>query len=495
VNYGVRYEIQRAQTERYNSLAYFDPALANPIGSSVGMPGLKGGIRYVDDKNRTPYDTSYGNFAPRVGLAYRIRDSFVVRAGYGITYLKTVTTYLTYPSNDGFSYTTPWVSTLDGGRTVANYWVNSFPQGIANPPGSKNGAMTQVGLAVSEFMRGRPTPYMQSYSLDLQYQFHRNTVVELGYAGTQGRKLLAPTFELNQLPDNLLSMGNALLANVTNPFYGQITSGTLAGPMVQRGQLLRPYPQYTSVGLLVPPMSSSSFNAMTAKLTHRFSKGLAVMASYQFSKAMDNISEDGAGRIRNFNNLSLERSISGHDFPHSLLLTFGYDLPVGKGKALGGSVPGALDAVIGGWSISGIYSYTSGVPLNYAVSSNNTNSFGGNQYPNIADRKLIAISNRSRYAWFNTAAFSQPAAFTFGNAPRYVAEVRTDPTNNVDLSISKTFPIREKLKLQFRAETYNTFNHNQFAAPVTTFASTTFGQITSSRSTPRNVQLALRLSF
>jgi hypothetical protein len=497
INYGVRYEIQKARTERFNRQAWLETQLSNPIGQMVGLPNVKGGLRYADGSTRAPYDTPYNNLAPRLGIAYKIMDKIVVRAGYGITYLRGISTYLEVSSsNDGYTLSTPWVTSLDGGRTVNNYWVNAFPNGIARPPGSKNGALQQVGLAVNEFVRARPTPYLQNFSLDLQYQLGANAVAELGYAGSQGRKQIGPMWQMNQLPDSLMSMGNALLDNVTNPFYGTITTGDLSGKTVQRGQLLRPYPQFTSVNELIPGNSTSSFNSVYGKLTRQIGRAMTVMASYQFSKAIDNVSENASGTVRDYYNLALERSISGHDFPHSVVLTYRYEFPVGKGRALGSSMAPVLQGILGNWSLSGVYTYNSGLPLSFTT-SNNTYNFGtgGTQYPNIADRKLLVIDNPSRTAWFNTKALSQPANFTYGNAARYVSEVRRDSTNNMDVSIAKVFPIREKVRLQFRAEAFNTFNRNQFAAPVTNLSLTTFGTISTSTSTPRNMQLALRLDF
>ncbi|MFL6416344.1 MAG: hypothetical protein ACJ74Y_11840, partial [Bryobacteraceae bacterium] len=167
----------------------------------------------------------------------------------------------------------------------------------------------------------------------------------------------------------------------------------------------------------------------------------------------------------------------------------------GKGRRLGSSLPRGVDAVIGGWSLAGIYSYTSGLPLAFTT-SNNTNSFGGSQLPNIANGPALANPNQSRFAWFNTAVVSQPAAFTFGNAPRYEGYVRAQATNQLDMGATKAFTLPwESVKLSFRADAYNAFNHNVFAAPATNYSLTTFGQVTSSRSTPRNIQLALRLTF
>jgi hypothetical protein len=497
LNIGLRYEIQPALTERFNSQAYFDPNVINPIGAAAGMPNLKGGIKYVNSSNRPPYDTPYNNLAPRVGIAYRITDKLVARAGYGITYTRAVPLYLNNPSNDGFTATTPWVTSLNNGITIQNYWANAFPQGLTPITGSANGLLQQVGLTVNEFARQRPTPYLQEFSADFQYALSVNTVMELGYAGNQGRKLIENgAFQADQLPDQYLSMGNALLANVPNSFFGTpIATGTLSGATVQAGQLLRPYPQYAGVGLLITPGASSSFNALNAKITHRFAQGLTLSASYQFSKAIDNVSEDGSGTIRDYNNMSLDRSLSSHDVPHSVVINYRYEFPFGRGKAFGGSLPGAVRAAIAGWSVAGVYTYNSGLPLAFTT-TNNTNSFGGSQFPDISDRSLLPIANQSRFAWFNMSVVSQPAAFTYGNAPRYLGEVRAQATNQMDLGLTKTFALPwENIKLNFRADAFNAFNHNQFSAPSTNFSALTFGQVTASRSTPRNIQLALRLNF
>jgi hypothetical protein len=496
VNYGLRYEIQPAMTERFNDLAYWDPHVANPIGPQAGLPNLPGGIRFTDASNRASYNTPYNNLAPRFGVAYRLTDKLVVRSGYGITYTRSVPIYLNNPSNDGFQATTPWATSLDNGITVQNYWANAFPQGLTPITGSAKGLLQQVGLTVNEFARVRPTPYIQEYSLDVQYELGRNTVMEVGYAGSQGRKLIENgAFQGNQLPDQDLALGNALLASEPNPFYGTaIATGTLSGPTVQYGQLLRPYPQYTGVGLLLTPGASSSFNALEAKITHRFAQGLILSASYQWSKAIDNVSEDGSGTIRDYNNLSLDRSISGHDIPQSVVINYRYQLPVGKGQHFGSSLPRPLEALIGGWSVAGVYTYHSGLPLTFSA-TNNTNSFGGSQLPNITDGAQMALANPNRLKWFNTADLTQPAPFTFGNAPRYIGYVRAQAMNQMDMGVTKTFSLRETVKLNLRADAFNAFNHNQFNAPSTVLGSLTFGQVTSSYSTPRNIQVALRLSF
>jgi Carboxypeptidase regulatory-like domain/TonB dependent receptor-like, beta-barrel len=506
VNYGLRYEIQRGRTERYDRLNYFDFDVKNPIGDRAGMPNLKGGLVFVDENNRHQWEAPKTDFAPRVGFAYKLTDNLVVRAGYGIFYLATVN--VGPVGTQGFSTSTPWVSTLDGGRTPTNFLRSPFPNGILQGAGASAGLLTQVGLGISAFTRERPTAYMQQYSLDFQYQLGNSMVLELGYVGNQGRRLsYGYNFEFNQLADETLKLGNPLRENVPNPFFGVITTGTLAASTVQRGQLLRPFPQFTSVQIVDMPGASSSYNALVAKLTRRFSQGLTLIASYQFSKAIDNASENQAweisDRARNFNNLALERSISGHDIPHSLAVSYVYELPVGKGKPIGDKLHPVADAIIGGWQVSGIYKFDSGLPLMFTA-PNNTFSFGGSQHPNVSDIEAAGqgqtdfngSGDKKINRWFNTSVFSQPPDFTFGNAPRWFGNIRTDHTNNWDIAIGKNWVAVEKLRIQFRAEFFNAFNRVQFGRANTEISNAGFGQVRGLINTgPRNIQFGLRLAF
>jgi hypothetical protein len=505
VNYGLRYELQRGRTERYNRLNYFDPTATNPLGQRVGL-NLKGGLVYVNENDRFQWEPSHKDFAPRLGFAYKVTDKLVARAGYGVFYLMSVNVGTV--GTDGYSITTPWVTSLDGGRTVANFLRNPFPNGILQGAGGANGLATNVGLGISTLTRKRPTSYMQQYSLDLQYQLANGMVAELGYVGSQGRRLsYGFGFELNQLPDAALAQGRALLDSVPNPFFGVITTGTLAGATVQRGQLLRPFPQYSSVVIQDMPGASSSYNALTAKLTKRFSHGLTLIASYQYSRAIDNASENQAweisDRARNFNNLALEKSISGHDIPHSLAINYIYDLPVGKGKKLLSGANPVVNAVLGGWQVSGIYKYDSGLPLTFTA-NNNTFSFGGSQQPNVSDIEAAGkgqtnfngSGTKKINRWFNTSVFSLPPDFTFGNAPRWLGNIRADHTNNFDFSLGKNWLLREKFRVQFRSEFFNMFNRVQFGRANTNINNPGFGQVRGTINTgPRNIQLGLRLGF
>ncbi|MEK7408230.1 MAG: carboxypeptidase regulatory-like domain-containing protein [Acidobacteriota bacterium] len=497
--YGLRYEVQTARTERFNRLNYFDYDAVSPIGAPPGR-SLKGGLVFAGSSARGVWDAPLTNLAPRLGLAFKLSDRLVARAGYGIFYLRAATTVSGTSSTQGFSTATPWLSTLDGGRTPYHLLRNPYPQGIAGAPGPSGGLLTQVGLNIAAFQREHPTPYMQQYSLDLQFQVSKNLLLELGYVGNQGRKLLyGYNFQRNQLPDAALALGSTLLDQVPNPFFGVIKSGPLAAAAVQRGQLLRPYPHFTDVHIINVSGASSTYNGGTAKVTKRFSDGLSIMAFYQFSRAIDNASEDQAwevgDRARNFNNLALERSISAHDIPHDVAVNFVYELPVGKGKTLGGALHPIVERAIGGWQLAGIFKWQSGLPLMFSA-PNNTFSFGGSQFPNVSDVKAAKYEAKTVDRWFNTAAFSQPPPFTFGNAPRYLSNVRVHALNSWDISAAKNFPIRERLRIQFRGMLFNAFNRARFGPPDTNVASPGFGRISGlGQTAPRSVQFGLRISF
>lgn len=504
VNGGLRYEQQRGRTERYNRLNYFDFNAASPLAGASGISSLKGGLVFVNDANPFQWDTPKTDFAPRAGLAYKITDKIVARAGYGLYFQASVNTQPV--GNDGFSLTTDWLSTLDSGRTINNPLRNAFPNGITEPTGASLGLATAVGTSIRSFQKTRPTPYVQQYSFDVQWEIGRGTLIEAGYAGTQGRKLsfgyngYSAGMNINQIPSSALSLGSALREQVANPFYGIIQKGALAARTVERRQLLRPYPQFLDVNILDMPGASSSFNAITARFQKRFSDGMMVAVAYQYSKAMDNSSENQGwevnDRARNYYDLAGERSVSAHDMPHSLTVTYVYELPFGKGRKIGNNWHPIVNAVAGGWQMNAIFKADSGLPLIFEA-PNNSFTYASWQQPNLKSGASVRLDNRTIDRWFNTDAFAQPADFTFGNAPRFVDGVRYSGTNNWDLSVAKNFRPLESTRIQFRAEMFNAFNRVQFGRANTTFGNPAFGRVTGTApgNGPRTIQLALRVEF
>jgi hypothetical protein len=240
VNYGIRYEVQTPGTERYNGQNDFNPNVANPLSQQTGL-NLKGGLQFVTSSNRGLWNTDNKNWAPRIGIAYKLTDKLVFRGGFGIFYAQAWAGAL---AADGYSLQTPWVSSQGGGGFVPQQLLgNPFPGGILPVPGSSQGLTALTGLSINAFSRVHPTPYSETYSADFQFQLTSTSVLELGYGGVQGRKLFygyPSTLNIDQLPPQYLSMGNALNAQTANPFYGAFTSGSLAGKTVPQYQLLLP---------------------------------------------------------------------------------------------------------------------------------------------------------------------------------------------------------------------------------------------------------------
>ena len=504
LNYGIRYEVQTPATERYNRLNSFNFGAVNPLSQQTGL-NLTGGLQFASNVNRGLWNTDSKDWAPRVGIAYKITDRLVFRAGYGVFYAPA---WAGANNSDGYSLQTPWVASQGNGGFVPQQLLgNPFPGGILPAPGSSQGLLTLAGLSINAFSRLHPSPYSQTYSADLQYQLNNSMLIELGYDGVQGRKLFYgynSPLNIDQLPPQYLSLGSALNSQVANPFYGQFTTGALAGKTVPQYQLLLPYPQFTAVNLSqITAGASSSFNALTFKFSRRFSAGLQAFVTYQWSKAIDNSSETQGWEIsdqeRNVYNMSLERSISAHDVPQDFTASVTYELPFGRGRQLLSQPNRVVNAVVGGWQLATTVRLGSGLPLAFtAPASLNTYGYSVNR-PDITTLAALGSGPKSPDHWFNTGSsvIYAPPAYTIGTAPRWVPNVRFGALDNTDMSLMKNFNITERWKMVFQAEAFNITNTPQYGRPNTTVGNPNFGVITASAPgvTPRNIQLALRVLF
>jgi len=306
-------------------------------------------------------------------------------------------------------------------------------------------------------------------------------------------------------------LGNQLLAQVPNPFAGLISSGPLSTSTIQYGQLLRPFPTYQNVVEAAAYIGSSSYNSLQLKGQKRFREGGTVLASYTFSKLLSNTETStdwlensifgSLGQIyQDFNNMAGEWSLGMFDVRQSMTLSYVYPLPVGKGQYLLGGVTGIADKFASGWNFDGILTFQERPPLNIVATPNTSNSFGGGLRPNV-----VAGCNKARPAgvlkineYFNTACFTIPAPFTFGNESRTDNTIRSPGVNNWDVALVKETPITERIGLQFRAEAFNLYNRVQFGPPGQDFASggvSSFGVLSSQVNNPRLIQFGLRLTY
>jgi Carboxypeptidase regulatory-like domain len=495
VNLGLRYEIQRPVTDRYNRQAWFDYKAVNPISSSVGQNYL-GELQFASSGQRGLFNTNYKNFAPRIGFAYQVMPKLVMRGGYGIFYPPTFRGTGPAP---GFSSDTPYVASNNGGLNPANTLSTAFSSGLVPVVGSSQDGLTNVGFGVTAVNRDRKTYYAQQWMYGFQFAPTPNDVLELAYVGNHGVHVQASGLNLNQLNPKYFSMGNALLNQVPNPFFGHITSSgcSLDQPTIQQGQLLRPYPEFCDINESLDPAGGSNYNALNVNYTHRISQGLTLLASYTFSKFIDNVggpenwasaSANFSENIRNVYNLAAERSVDATDTPHSFVLSYVYELPVGKGRRFGSGLSGVANAVVGGWQTSGTLTLKEGFPLTITSAGNGLNYFGVGQHVDVVGNYHIA--HPSRTEWFNTSAFAVTGPWQLGNAPRYFSDLRAPNYENWDISIQKYFPIEERFRFQFRLDMFNTFNHTNYYSP-NTFMGAGFGTITQAW-TPRQMQAALK---
>jgi hypothetical protein len=501
VNLGLRYDYETPRTERFNRQTNFDYDAVNPAGAILGIANLKGGLVF-DGVNGTPRGWNQpdrNNFAPRFGFAYHLTQNTAVRGGYGITYLPGGTTFNGYGAGqEGYSVTTSVPVSLNNGLTRFTTLSNSFADGLLQPAGSSLGLLTELGLSVRGDPRWIRTGYLQVWSFNIQRQLPGHLLLEAGYSGSHGVKIPA-SFQMDQLPDQYLSMGTALNKQVPNPFLGMVSSGTLSQPTVAVGQLLRPFPEFNGVSFNANDAGSSTYHSLQVRLEKRLSRGLTFLASYTWSKNLtdtDTIDSWIVGQfsapMQDSNNRRLERSVATIDVPQRLVINYVYELPVGRGKPLLSVLPRIPNAIVGGWRVTGITTFQIGRPLAITTASNNTNSYGGGSRPN-SNGQTAKLSDPTINRWFNTSVFSQPAPYTFGDTARLLSDLREPGISSFDFTMQKNFPITERLRLQLRTEFFNIMNTPQFGRPGQVFGTAQFGVISTQMNNPRQIQFGMKL--
>ncbi len=516
VNVGVRYENQRPATERFDRLMYFNPNVVNPISSQIGFNVL-GGFEYAqtNGNGRFAWPPNDKDFAPRAAIAYKITDKLVARMGAGIYFLpaSAMITFDNPGQFQGFSSSTTYNATSQNGFVPLNLVSNPFPNGINQPTGSSQGLLTLVGDGQSQIWpkTPHPTPYTEQWSFDLQYQVSAHSVFQIGYLGNRGKKLLYgnPNINADQLPDQYLSLQSQLDQQVPNPFYNIADPNSFLGsqPTIAYNQLLRPFPQFTYlIWNRSLPGARSSYNALDVKYNYRFNAGLNLLATYRWSKALDNGPEDFIGwgtgnQWRDSYNTMLDYNISTHDVPQSFATALVYDLPYGRGKHWGNSAPGIVKEVLGNWQLSGVIRITSGLPIPGAVYWSPNNPLGPYGYPGPQIADLVGNpvpSNRTPDNWINPAAYTAPPNnWTLGNAPQRMTQLRERALRNFDLSIAKNFG-GERFQAWLRGEFLNTFNYAQYNSFCTDISQTScgpFGVAQGTENSPRTIQLSLKLAF
>lgn len=500
LNLGLRYEIETAGVERFDrSVRGFDSDATSPIAAAaqaaysrdpipeIGANQFRvnGGLQFAgaNGNPRSLWDAPNKNFMPRIGFAYSLNQSTVVRGGYGIYFDYFGVTSGWSPIQTGYDQQTQIVPSLDNGVTYQATLANPFPDGFQRPAGNSQGLGTFLGRNVSFFLTDPRGPYNQKWSFGAQRQLGSSWLLDLTYVGSRGTNLRV-TRDLNGIPNQYLSTSpvrdqavvNQLSRAVPNPFAGLIPGTSFNATTIGASQLLRPYPQFSGVSTVTND-GFSWYHALQAHVQRRFGQGYTVMGSWTWSKNMEAIGYLNAADPRP------ERVIAASDRTHRLALNGIYELPFGKGRRFVSS--GIAGRALEGWQITGVYQLQSGAPL----------GFGNFIFYGDSSQIVLGGGERTRERWFNTAGFeTDPARQLASNLrvqPTRFSGLRSDALNYLDLSAIKKTHVTERVTVDFRAEFTNALNHTVFNAPDTNPASRTFGVVTSAVAVPRTVQFGI----
>jgi hypothetical protein len=518
-NVGLRWDYESPLADRYNQLSFVDLNADVPlkgvtpvdVGLGLGLkpqPPFKGAVGFpgVNGAGKGVSLPLHNDWGPRFGLAFALTNKTVIRTAFGILYPGTTADNSgNYPTIQGFNPITSPVDSADGITPFNNpdrsgLLSNPFPNGLRQMLGSKLGPLTSVGDSNVGFLRNDKHPYMEQWNFGLQRELPGNLLVEAAYVGAHGVHLEDfAGAQFNVLPDQYLSLGNALFDSLPNPFYGILpaTSAIGASNTITRKQLLLPYPYFGSIAGQAGHIASSIYNGLQLKAQKRMSKGLSALFSYTFSKAIDDASrteggQGGAGGHQDFNDRRLDRSISSYDRSQVANVSFIYELPFGQGRALGGSISTpVLKQLISGWQVDAIFTAAKGIPLLIGCS---VCVFPATRPDLIGDaNKGMSGSAQSRLnKWFNTDAFAVNKPFQYGNVSRTMPSTRGPGQANTNFSVIKDTTFLERYKLQFRAEFFNLFNRVEFGTPDTNFGDSTFGVISSQVNIPRQIQFGMK---
>jgi TonB-dependent receptor-like protein len=501
INYGVRWDIYVPRYEKLGNLSTFDlgapnPAAGNRPGALVFFgdgPGRNGQKRLAD--------IDWKAFAPRLGLAYQVTPKTVLRSGYGIYYaLGNANAGLrdSLSSSWGFIQA-PTFQTQDTGVTPAFYWDRGFPQNFCQAPCLTPSAANGIDIRMVQRSDGRP-PYFQNWSFTLQRELASRINLEVSYVGTKGTGIGSGLIHLNELDPALLSLGSLLTRSVTSP--EAVAAGIklpYPGFTGSVAQALRPFPQMGDVWNRSNPSGSSTYNALQTQFQVRTFKGLDLQLAYTWAKTISDadVLAGGGPSGQTTYNRRIEKAVATTDVPQVFAMSWSYELPFGPGRHFmkGAGVSGK---VLGGWVLTGIHQYSSGVPI-VLTANNPLPLFNQLLRPNAVSgssrRASVSSFDPNRDLWINKDAFSVPAPSSFGSSARSYTDLRAPTYLNENFGLLKHVKLHERLSVTFRAELFNAFNRTVFAAPQANVSNAQFGRISGQANTPRQGQLALRLDF
>ena len=530
LDYGLRWDYFSPSSEKFDRFSFFDPDGANP-----GAGGRPGRLAFAGDQwgeasfgRPYPEEDWYGGFAPRLGAVYALNDRTVIRTGWGIFYTQSF-----YPGwgggivQDGFSNTAGFGSTL-GGIRPAFFLDEGFPQNFDLPPDIRSDFRNGQGILYRP-VDANKRPYSHQWNITVDRELGRQFALSVGYVGSAGRRLPSTIAPINAIDPAFLSMGEALnaefepgmtsLHGVPLPYEGWVEQMTGCAPSV--AQALRPYPQYCSnLQGLNENYGESSYHSLQAKLEKRFAGGLYALVSYTLSRSItsgseivqpDSITWNGLQGVISPFERERNKVISASDTPHVLSAAFVYELPLGRGKRFLDQ-GGLVDALVGGWQLSTVYRYSSGMPM-FFRSANCTvpGQFRAACIPAIVNGGAVFAQDKGSFdpgrgPLFNVGAFEPASAFDsfyYGRGNRVEETIRGFAYQNQDLALIKKTRLPAGTTLQLRFEAFNLWNWHIFTAGggfgelafVNDVSRGDFGTWNGVVSESRTLQLAVRFEY
>ena len=478
LNLGLRYEFNPQPDYFQNQSSWFNP-FTGKIAVSLyknGTPNLttQQVAKYAYPQFQSFFVTpqqagvpngllfnQHDNWAPRLGLAFRPSEDnkTVIRAGAGIF-------YLLQSGNNTVSQpilNLPFI--VD--ESVAQPLVNGLPTTRAEnlfQPFSSNSAFNTPYLAT--FDPHNRVPYLAQWNFAVQRELVPNMALEIAYVGSKGTHL--EMFYPFNVP--------IINPNDNRPYQARL-----------------PFPAFSS-GTFLANANNSTYHSLQVKLEKRYSNGLSFLASYAWQKLLDGTTNDQNGNaVNNPFNLKTMKGPSDIDIEHRFVFSYGYELPFGRGKMFGSSMPRLLDEVIGGWQLAGITTFQTGFPFTPQLGQSDPAhvNYAYARRPDVVGSGSLANPSISR--WFNINDFAVPQLYTIGNAGRNI--LRGPNYQNWDVSLLKNFNFTERKYLQFRAEFFDLFNHPNFGLPNTNIEDKVHGGQITSANDPRIMQFALKLYF
>jgi hypothetical protein len=374
--------------------------------------------------------------------------------------------------------------------------------------GSSLGLATNLGLGVGAQFLDRPLPYSHQYSLGVQRELPWNWLVDASYVGNITHKLpvsvglnFIPTPALTSLP--VADRPAFFNAQTSNPMANLLPGSGINGSTVPRLQLMVAYPEFSGVSISNVPIGSQRYDALQVKGTRRFSRGIAMQVAYTVAKTLEQVSPLNPQDVT-LNNLldtPLEKRLIEFDTPQKIAVVTSWELPLGKGKAIGGAMHPVANGVVGGWNLNVQWMRQSGFPFNFpngAPVAARSAKFNDSQRDALAQKAGRPQFDVLFDKWFDVSLFPTPQApFTLRSFPTRFPDVRSKPLDEWEISVYKEFPIKERVRWQIRADFQNAFNHPFFVELLTTdIANSRFGQLRPrDRNEPRKVVAVMKIIF